>query len=191
MNTYNRVISLIGLIIISACGGGGGGSGSSGGDGYGSGGGNTNNAPTINNSTTNIDVPENQTDAFTVSASDPDGDSLSYSISGTDSSIFNISMSGVVTFVSPPDYESAGDENGDNLYEVIVTVTDTGSLTDNETFYVMVTNDPSDDVTTEGFDGTSLVRELFKEQQYALKLIPELALAHSSQQQLHKTELFH
>ena len=63
-------------------------------------------------------------------------------------------MSGVVTFVSPPDYESAGDENGDNLYEVIVTVTDTGSLTDNETFYVMVTNDPSDDVTTEGFDGT-------------------------------------
>ena len=154
MNTYNRVISLIGLIIISACGGGGGRSGSSGGDGYGSGGGNTNNAPTINNSTTNIDVPENQTDAFTVSASDPDGDSLSYSISGTDSSIFNISMSGVVTFVSPPDYESAGDENGDNLYEVIVTVTDTGSLTDNETFYVMVTNDPSDDVTTEGFDGT-------------------------------------
>ena len=48
MNTYNRVISLIGLIIISACGGGGGGSGSSGGDGYGSGGGNANNAPTIN-----------------------------------------------------------------------------------------------------------------------------------------------
>ena len=44
-------------------------------------------------------------------------------------------MSGVVTFASPPDYESAGDENGDNLYEVIVTVTDTGSLTDNETFY--------------------------------------------------------
>ena len=157
MNTYNRVITLIGLVIISACGGGGGGGGgSSDGGGYGSGGGNSNNAPTINNSSTNIEVPENQTSAFTVSASDPDGDTLSFSISGTDSSAFNISMSGVVTFNTAPDYDSAGDENGDNLYEVSVTVTDTGSLSDSETFYVMVTNDTSDDITTEGFDGTVL-----------------------------------
>ena len=36
MNTYNRVITLIGLVIISACGGGGGGGGgSSDGGGYG------------------------------------------------------------------------------------------------------------------------------------------------------------
>ena len=154
MNTYNKVITLIGLVIISACGGGGGGGGgSSDGGGYGSGGGNNNNAPTINNSSTNIEALENQTSAFTVSASDPDGDSLSYSISGTDSSVFNISMSGVVTFNSAPDFESPGDANGDNLYEVSVTVTDTGSLSDNETFYVMVTNDTSDDITTEGFDG--------------------------------------
>ena len=99
MNTYNRVITLIGLVIISACGGGGGGGGgSSDGGGYGGGGGNNNNAPTINNSSTNIEVLENQTSAFTVSASDPDGDTLSYSISGTDSSVFVISVSGVVTF---------------------------------------------------------------------------------------------
>ena len=109
MNTYNRVITLIGLVIISACGGGGGGGGgSSDGGGYGGGGGNNNNAPTINNSSTNIEALENQTSAFTVSASDPDGDSLSYSISGTDSSVFNISMSGVVTFNSAPDFESPG-----------------------------------------------------------------------------------
>ena len=151
MNTYNRVITLIGLVIISSCGGGGG--GSSDGGGYGGGGGNNNNAPTINNSSTNIEVLENQTSAFTVSASDPDGDTLSYSISGTDSSVFVISVSGVVTFNTAPDFESPGDANGDNLYEVSVAVTDTGSLSDTETFYVMVTNDTSDDITTEGFDG--------------------------------------
>ena len=68
----NSIINkLLPLLILSACGGGGGGGSSYGGgdDGY-----NPNNPPVIDGSTTSYSVIENQTSAFTVSATDA-GDS--------------------------------------------------------------------------------------------------------------------
>ena len=147
---------LLPLIVLTACGGGGGGGGSSsggGGDGY-----NPNNAPVIDSSTTTYSVLENQTSAFTVSASDADGDTLTYSVnSGDDSALMSINSSGVVTFISSPDFELPSDANTDNNYQITVTVSD-GSLTDSENFTVTVTNDTSDDVTTTNFDGV-LIRD--------------------------------
>lgn len=143
----NLKISTIMVLFITACGGGGGGGSSNGGD-Y-----NPNNSPIIDGSTTSYSVLENQTSAFTVQASDADGDTLSYSISsGDDASLFNISSSGVVTFVSAPDFEIAGDNNGDNSYQITATVSD-GTASDSESFTIIVTNDTSDDVTTSGYDG--------------------------------------
>jgi hypothetical protein len=152
-----RIIKkLLPLIVLTACGGGGGGGGSSsggGGDGY-----NPNNAPVIDSSTTTYSVLENQTSAFTVSASDADGDTLTYSISSADdSALMSINSSGVVTFISSPDFELPSDANTDNNYQITVTVSD-GSLTDSENFTVTVTNDTSDDVTTTNFDGV-LIRD--------------------------------
>ena len=142
----NLKISTIMVLFITACGGGGGDS-SNGGD-Y-----NSNNSPIIDGSTTSYSVLENQTSAFTVQASDADGDTLSYSISsGDDASLFNISSSGVVTFVSAPDFEIAGDNNGDNSYQITATVSD-GTASDSENFTIIVTNDTSDDATTSGYDG--------------------------------------
>ena len=66
-NFYKSTITLLSLIIISACGGGGGGGSDSPGSGYGTT--PSNAAPTINNSTSSYSVAENQTTAFTVSAS--------------------------------------------------------------------------------------------------------------------------
>ena len=147
---------LLPLIVLTACGGGGGGGGSSsggGGDGY-----NPNNAPVIDSSTTTYSVLENQTSAFTVSASDADGDTLTYSVSsGDDSALMSINSSGLVTFISSPDFESPSDANTDNNYQITVTVSD-GSLTDSENFTLTVTNDTSDDVTTTNFDGV-LIRD--------------------------------
>ena len=134
--------------MITSCGGGGGGGSSDSGGGYG----NTNSPPNITNTNTNVSVQENQTSAFTVSASDPDGDTLTYSISGNDVSQFTISTSGVVEFVNAPDFENPSDANTDNVYEITVTVSD-GSLTDTANFMVTVTNDTSDDVTTDNYDG--------------------------------------
>ena len=136
------------IALITSCGGGGGGGSSDSGGGYG----NTNSPPNIANTNTNVSVQENQTSAFTVSASDPDGDTLTYSISGNDVSQFTISTSGVVEFVNAPDFENPSDTDTNNIYEVTVTVSD-GSLTDTANFMVTVTNDTSDDVTTDNYDG--------------------------------------
>ena len=112
-----------------------------------------NTAPTITNTNTNISVQENQTSAFTVNASDAQGDTITYSLSGNDSSLLSISNVGVVTFNTPPDYENAGDANTDNVYEVTVMVSDS-SLNSTKSFQITVTNDTSDDVTTNNYDGT-------------------------------------
>ena len=129
------------------------GGGSSDGGGY-----SPNNPPIIDGSTTSFSVLENQTAAFTVQASDADGDTLTYTISGgDDASLFNISSTGVVTFITAPDFEIPGDMNADNNYQLAVTVSD-GSASDTESFTVTVTNDTSDDVTTSNFDGV-LIRD--------------------------------
>ena len=150
----NLKISIITVLFITACGGGGGGGGgSSNGGGY-----SPNNPPIIDGSTTSFSVLENQTSAFTVQASDADGDTLTYTISGgDDASLFNISSTGVVTFITAPDFEIPGDMNADNNYQLAVTVSD-GSASDTESFTVTVTNDTSDDVTTSNFDGV-LIRD--------------------------------
>ena len=156
MSKNNFLISLLLSLVIVSCGGGGGGGSNSGG-GY-VGGYNNNNAPVIDTSTTSFSVPENQTSAFTVSATDSDGDSLSYTINGgEDRSLFNITSTGVVTFISAPDYEIPTDANSNNDYILTVNVSD-GTASDSETFQVNVINDPSDDVTTSNFDGV-LIRD--------------------------------
>ena len=151
MITFNRVVLLFGLVSITACGGGGGG----GGDSYTAPIAPTNNAPTITNSTSNYSVLENQTSAFTITATDADGDTLTYSIGGTDASLFSVSSAGVVTFNAAPDYENPSDADSNNVYDLMASVSD-GSLSDSKDFMVTVTNDTSDDVTTEGYDGTYL-----------------------------------
>ena len=151
MNILNRVVLLVSVFIIASCGGGGGGS-SDGGSGSGGGYGNTNSAPVINNTTTDISVQENQTSAFTVDASDADNDTLTYSLSGDDSGSMSIA-SGVVTFNTAPDFENPSDADANNIYAITVSVSD-GSATASKNFTVTVTNDTSDDVTTEGMDGT-------------------------------------
>ena len=74
----------------------------------------SNQAPTINSSAT-FSLAENNIAIGDISASDPDGDSLTYSISGSE---INISNSGALTFSSAPDYETK------NSYSATVTVSD-------------------------------------------------------------------
>ena len=79
-----------------------------------------NEAPTISSSAT-FSAAENQTAIGSVTAADADGDSLTYSISGSE---INISSSGVLTFATAPDYETK------NSYTATVTVSDgTDSVT--------------------------------------------------------------
>ena len=93
-----------------------------------------------------IEYAENGTDAVvTFSATDPDMDGIAWSQSGTDASAFTIDEdSGELKFVASPDYETPTDVGTtgakDNVYEIIVTATDDGSLTDMKDVKVKVTD---------------------------------------------------
>jgi transcription elongation GreA/GreB family factor len=114
-------------------------------DGEGSGG-TTGTAPTITSNgggaTAAVSVAENTTAVTTVTATDPDaGTTLTYSIvGGADAAKFNINpATGVLSFVSAPDFETPTDANGDNVYDVTVQVSD-GTHTDSQAIAVTVTN---------------------------------------------------
>jgi len=155
---FKNILVVIATITIAACGGGGGGGGSDYGGGGGGGGGYGNSPPTITNSTSGYSAVENQTGAFLVTATDSDGDALTYSItSGADSSLFSINTTGSVSFNTAPDFEVPGDSNADNVYELEVSVSD-GTASDSQAFTVTVTNDTSDDPVTSNYDGV-LIRD--------------------------------
>ena len=83
-------------------------------------------------------VVENQTSAITVTATDEDGDTLVYSISGDDAASFDInSTSGVVTFKEAPDYEEKTE------YTFTATVSD-GNATTQDDITINITDDESD-----------------------------------------------
>lgn len=89
-----------------------------------------------------INAAENQTAVTTVTATDADGTAvITYSISGgADAAKFQIgSSSGVLTFVTAPDYETPTDADTDNDYVVVVQASD-GTNTDTQTITVTVTN---------------------------------------------------
>ncbi|RLS75286.1 MAG: DUF2341 domain-containing protein, partial [Planctomycetota bacterium] len=93
--------------------------------------------------TASVSVSENSTAVTTVTAADPGAppQTLVYSISGgMDAAKFTIdSGTGLLTFGSAPDYESPTDSGANNVYEVIVQVSD-GTLTDAQFIAVTVTN---------------------------------------------------
>ena len=125
---------------------------------------NVNDAPVITSNgggaSASVNAAENQTAVTTVSATDQDaGDTLSYSISGgADAALFSInSGSGALTFISAPDLESPADSGSNNVYDVQVTVTDsgTGNLTDIQNIAVTVTNVNEAPVITSNGGGAS------------------------------------
>jgi Ca2+-binding RTX toxin-like protein len=89
----------------------------------------TNAAPFFTNLTNfqTINMPENTTFVVDAEASDPDGDTLTYAISGgADAALFTINpTTGVLSFISPPDFEGARSAVGDDqLYDVNIRVSD-------------------------------------------------------------------
>ena len=87
-------------------------------------------------------VAENTNSVLTVTATDEDaGTTLTYSITaGIDSARFNIDPStGALTFKTAPDFETPGDQGGDNVYEVIVTASD-GTNSVMQTITVTITD---------------------------------------------------
>ena len=60
----------------------------------------------------------------TYAAADPENGDIAWSLSGDDADDFEISGAGMLTFMSPPDFESPTDANADNMYSVMVVASD-------------------------------------------------------------------
>jgi hypothetical protein len=84
---------------------------------------NVNDVSPVISSATTFSADENQTAVGTVSATDSEGDTLTYSLSGTDASAFGINSSGVITFNSVPDYETK------SSYSITISVSDGNTIT--------------------------------------------------------------
>ena len=99
-----------------------------------------NDAPTITSNAA-ITIDENIASVTIVSASDVDNtaEQLSYSISGgADAALFTVnSETGALAFAAAPNFESSADAGGNNVYDVIVQVSD-GALTDTQAIAVTV-----------------------------------------------------
>ena len=105
-------------------------------------------------STAAVNVAENTTAVTTVTATDADGTAvITYSISGgADSAKFQIgSSSGVLTFVTAPDFETPTDADTNNDYVVTVQASD-GTNTDTQTITVTVTDVAEGGGGTESLD---------------------------------------
>ena len=91
------------------------------------------------NSSASVNAQENQKSVTTVVATD--SSAITYSISGgADQAKFTInSVTGILEFVSAPDFEVKGDANSDGDYEVQVKASD-GSLFDTQDITVTVTD---------------------------------------------------
>nr|MBX2884870.1 tandem-95 repeat protein [Granulosicoccus sp.] len=102
---------------------------------------NVNEDPVIS-SAASVNAAENQTAVTTITSTDVDGDSPTYSISGgTDAGLFSINgSSGALTFNTAPDFESPADTGADNVYDVTVQVADGNGGTDTQAIAVTVTN---------------------------------------------------
>ena len=101
-----------------------------------------NTAPTIETDNT-ATVEENQTFAIDVNATDDfndEGEGLVYSLSGTDAELFNIDEFGVVNFNDAPDFETPGDADGDNNYQLQVTVADSEGLSASQDLTISVSD---------------------------------------------------
>ena len=96
-------------------------------------------------------IDENTTEITTIQATDAEGDNITYSIEGSDSGLMTIgSISGELSFISPPDYENSQDSNQDNTYEVTIIASD-GSLSSSLGIIVSINN------VIEGMGGSNML----------------------------------
>ena len=98
--------------------------------------------PEITGGPTSVPYAENGTgDVATYTATDPENESITWSLAGSDDSFFSIT-GGVLTFLSPPNFEAEGQEadaDEDDNYEVTVVASD-GAKTDTRAVTVTVTD---------------------------------------------------
>ena len=101
-----------------------------------------NDDPVFSSGSTASFAEESTGTVHTAAATDADGDTLAYGLSGgADQALFNLdSSSGALTFIDAPDFETPGSADGNNDYEVQIEAADGNGGTTNQTVTVTVTD---------------------------------------------------
>lgn len=88
-----------------------------------------------------VTINENGTAVTTVTATDADGPAIGYAlVGGADAALFTIdAVTGTLSFINAPDFESPADANHDNVYDLIVQASD-GSNSDSQMLSVTIAN---------------------------------------------------
>lgn len=121
--------------------------------GGGAGGAQLNRAPSFTSALTASVAENTGTPFYTVTASDPDGDVCTCAISGgADAAKFEL-VGDQLQFRTAPDFESYGSANGNNSYEVQITVSDGNGGTDTQLLTINVTDvtEPPEFLSDSGF----------------------------------------
>lgn len=113
-----------------------------------------NDAPVFTSSP-NFSVQENHTAVGNVTAFDPDMDSFTFALAGgPDQSFFSINATtGALSFIASPDFETPEDAGANNVYDVIVSATDTHGASSTQTLHVTVTDVVESGQTINGGNG--------------------------------------
>ena len=85
-----------------------------------------------------IEVTNGQVNVFDIVATDADGDDISLSVTGVDASAFIISDSDTLAFATAPDFANPSDQNGDNVYMIVLEATDGERITSSNQIEITV-----------------------------------------------------
>ncbi|MEO6359590.1 MAG: cadherin domain-containing protein [Sphingomicrobium sp.] len=88
-----------------------------------------------------LTLAENVTTVATIAVTDPDGDALTFAIDGgSDAALFTVdAQTGVLSFITAPDFENPTDLGADNFYTVRVAASDS-SLSTFQSVEISITN---------------------------------------------------
>ena len=117
---------------------------------------NVNEAPSVTGETALSYDEQGTGSVATYTGSDPEGDALTWSVSGDDSDAFDIEA-GVLSFRDKPDYEEPSDADADNVYDVTVSVSD-GTYSDSVSASVTVADIQEVPITNADTQAVALVR---------------------------------
>ena len=121
-----------------------------------------NDAPVLNASSYTASAPEGTATTsvlFTATATDAEGDTFTFSLSGDDASKFSINSDGEVSFAAVPDFEPAGDASGNNVYSFNVVATDEHGEASSSPASVTLT-DTSTAAGTGAYTGTAAAEDI-------------------------------
>ena len=85
-----------------------------------------------------VEVTNGQQNVFEIQISDADGDEVTTSVIGTDGSLFSVSDSNELSFITAPDYANPSDNDSDNIYKINLEATDGERITTSNEISIIV-----------------------------------------------------